>query len=135
LRIRCPVCNCPIEVSEDEASVICPCCGEVLGYSAGGAFTPPEDEDSYEFLAREYDRAVEEGDYARAESLRREMERMMGETSEEEVEAIEDTEDLDETEEVFIKYGYGESEEDFEEEDDEEDFWEEEEEGFDEEEF
>jgi len=131
LRIRCPVCNCPIEVSEDEASVICPCCGEVLGYSAGGTFTPPEDEDSYEFLAREYDKAVEEGDYARAESLRREMERMMGETSEEEVEAIEDIED---TEEVFIKYDYGESEEDFEEEDDE-DFWDEEEEGFDEEEF
>lgn len=125
MRIRCPVCNCPIEVSEGEGDVVCPGCGEILEYAAGGgafiAYTLPEDdEDSYEFLAREYDKAVDEGDYARAESLRREMERMMGETSEEEVEAIE------ETEEVLSKGGYGEDWDDLEE--DDEDFWDDEEE-------
>lgn len=123
------MCNCSIEIADGEGELVCPGCGEILGYRAArGAFTAyslPEDEDSYEFVAREWEKAVDAGEYERAERLRREMERMVGETSkEEEIEAWEG-EEGEEMDEVLSKDDYGESGE-------EEDFWDEEDDEFDE---
>jgi len=118
MQAKCPLCGCSIEVAEGEGGLVCPGCGELLGYAAAdGAFTVytlPEDENSYEFVAREWEKAVDAGEYERAERLRREMDRMMGETSEEEeIEIVEDEEEG--LEEVLIKGGH---EEDFGEEED-----------------
>ena len=113
MQAKCPLCGCSIEVAEGEGGLVCPGCGELLGYMAGGGaftvYTLPEDEDSYEFVAREWEKAVDAGEYERAERLRREMDRMMGETSEEEeIEIVEDEEEG--LEEVLVKGGH---EEDF----------------------
>jgi hypothetical protein len=133
VQVKCPLCGCLIEVTEGEGGLVCPGCGELLGYAAsGGAFTVytlPEDEDSYEFVAREWEKAVDAGEYERAERLRREMDRMMGETSEEEeVEVVEGEEEGEETDEVLSKGDYGETGEDEEDFGEDEDFGDEEDE-------
>lgn len=140
MQVKCPLCGCSIEVAEGEGGLVCPGCGELLGYAAAGSaftvYTLPEDEDSYEFVAREWEKAVDAGEYERAERLRREMDRMMGETSEEEeVEVVEGEEEGEETDEVLSKGDYGETGEGFEKEagesgEDDEDFGDEEEEEF-----
>ncbi len=102
--------------------------------ASGGAFsirTFAEEPDSYESLASEWERAVDAGEYERAERLRREMERMMGDTSEEEeIEVFEDGEEG--MEELLVKREYDEDDEEFGEWDDDEDLAEEEYDDFDE---
>ncbi|MEO0249841.1 MAG: hypothetical protein ABIN58_09985, partial [candidate division WOR-3 bacterium] len=132
MKARCPSCNCLLEIVKGSGEIICPGCGEVLAFAATGKSliirTLGGDEDPYYSVAREWEKAIEEGDYERAERLRREMERMMGETSEEEeLEVVEDEEEG--LEELTIKRGYDEDEEDFGEQEWEDEDFEEEENG------
>jgi len=126
MTIRCPMCRASVEVDEGVGEVICPGCGETLEYivtvelvSVRAASYEAQSE-----LAREWERAVDEGDYGRAEILRRRMEQEMGESAEEE-EIPEQGEDNEEEGDLLEPDGDYEDEEDSEPDDDYEDMEEE----------